>query len=137
MGIILDTSVIIAAERKGNTVRQILEQIRTSQGEVAVALSVVTIAELIHGAYRAKTREQQDRRIQFVERIAADIPVYTVTIEIASMAGRIDGQQEARGVQIAFEDLLIAVTALHHGHRVVTLNMRDFERIPGLVVGKV
>ena len=41
MGLILDSSIIIAAERRGQTVRQILEQIQAKHGEVAVGLSVV------------------------------------------------------------------------------------------------
>jgi predicted nucleic acid-binding protein len=62
VGVILDSSVIIAAERRGHTVRQILEQVRASQGsEIEIGVSVVSIAELIHGAYRSKNHEQQDR----------------------------------------------------------------------------
>jgi hypothetical protein len=45
----------------------------------------------------------------------------------------IEGQQEAIGVQFAFQDLLIGATALHLGE-VATLNLRDFQRIPGLSV---
>jgi predicted nucleic acid-binding protein len=37
-------------------------------------------------------------------------------------------------VQFAFEDLLIGATALHLGYEVVTLNLHDFQRIPGLSV---
>lgn len=75
MGIILDSSVIIAAERRGHTVLQILEQVRASQAEVEIGLSVVTVAELVHGAFRAKTQEQADRRLEFVERLSSDVPV--------------------------------------------------------------
>ena len=50
VGLILDSSVVIAAERRGHTVRQILEQIKTAHGEIDIGLSVVTIAELMHGA---------------------------------------------------------------------------------------
>jgi len=60
--------------------------------------------------------------------------VYPVTLEIARIAGRIEGQQEARGIQFAFEDLLIGATALHLGYSVATLNLRDFRKIPGLSV---
>ncbi len=49
-------------------------------------------------------------------------------------SSRIEGQQEAIGVQFAFEDLLIGATALHLGYEVATLNLRDFQRIPGLSV---
>jgi predicted nucleic acid-binding protein len=58
VGIILDSSVIIAAERRGHTVREILEQVRAVKGEVEIGLSVVSIAELVHGAYRAKIEAQ-------------------------------------------------------------------------------
>jgi predicted nucleic acid-binding protein len=134
VGIILDSSVIIAAERRGHTVREILEQVKAVQGEIEIGVSVVTIAELVHGAYRTKTQAQQQRRLEFIERLASDVPVHPVTLDIARLAGRIEGQQEAVGVQFAFEDLLIGATALHLGYDVATLNLRDFQRIPGLSV---
>ena len=134
MGIVLDSSVIIAAERRGRTVREILEQVKAVQGEIEIALSVVTIAELVHGAYRTKTQAQQQRRLEFIDRLSSDVPVHPVTLDIARLAGRIEGQQEAVGVQFAFEDLLIGATALHLGYEVATLDLRDFQRIPGLSV---
>ena len=134
MGIILDSSVVIAAERGGRSVRQILEQIRASQGETEVGLSVVTVAELMHGAYRAKTQAQQERRLEFIERLCRDVPVHPVTLDIARLVGRIEGQQEAKGIQFAFGDLAIGATALHLGYAVMTLNARHFQRIPGLSV---
>ena len=134
MGIVLDSSVIIAGERRGHSVREILTQVQAAQGNTEIGVSVVTIAELEHGAYRAKTQGQQQQRLEFVERLANDLPVYPVTLEIARIAGRIEGQQEARGIQFAFEDLLIGATALHLGYSVATLNLRDFRKIPGLSV---
>ena len=80
MGIILDSSVIIAAERRGHTVREILEQVQAVQGEVEIGLSVVSIAELVHGAYRTKTQAQRERRLEFIERLSIDVPVYPVTL---------------------------------------------------------
>ncbi|MHB8735899.1 MAG: PIN domain-containing protein [Terriglobales bacterium] len=55
-----------------------------------------------------------------------------MTLEIAQLVGRIEGQQEALGIRLAFEVLLIGVTAMHLGYAVSTLNVRHFERIPGL-----
>ena len=60
--------------------------------------------------------------------------VVPVTAEIAELAGRIEGEQAARGVSIAFEDLLIGATALHMSYAVVTLNLRHFQMIPSLSV---
>ena len=137
MGIILDSSIFIAAERRGHTVTEILGQVRSTQEETEIGVSVVSIAELVHGAYRAKTETQQKRRLEFIERLSSDVPVHPVTLEIARLAGRIEGQQEAKGIQFAFEDLLIGATALYLGYEIATLNLRDFKQIPGLSVVKL
>jgi predicted nucleic acid-binding protein len=128
------SSVIIAAERRGHSVRQILEQVKAVQDEIEIGVSVVTIAELVHGAYRTKNQAQQRRRLEFIERLSSDVRVHPVTLAIARLAGRIEGQQEAIGVQFAFENLLIGATALHLDYEGATLNLRDFRRIPGLSV---
>ena len=60
--------------------------------------------------------------------------IYRGAGEVARLAGRIEGDQAAHGVTIAFEDLLIAATALQLGFGVVTGNVRHFEQIPGLKV---
>ena len=95
---------------------------------------MVTIAELVHGAYRAKTPVRQERRLEFVDRPSNDVPVHPVSLDIARLAGRIEGEQEAKGIQLAFEDLLIGATALHLDYAVATLNRRDFQHVPGLSV---
>lgn len=97
-------------------------------------MSVVTIVELIHGVQRARTEERRQRRQAFVDELIRDVPVHPVTLEVAKLAGRIEGDQAALGVTIAFEDLLIAATALHLDFGVVTGNVRHFEHIPGLKV---
>jgi predicted nucleic acid-binding protein len=134
VGLILDSSVIITAEREGKTVREILEQIQAAHGEIDLGLSVVTIAELMHGAYRARTDIQQKRRLTFIDELCRDVPVYPVSLEIARTAGRIQGQQEAQGIRCGFEDLFIGVTALSLGYAVATFNVRHFQNIPGLQV---
>jgi predicted nucleic acid-binding protein len=133
-GLIIDSSHIVAAERRGQTVLQILEHVRASRGDVEIGLSVITIAELVHGAYRAKTPARQERRLAFIDRLASDVPVYPVSLDVARLAGRIEGQQEEKGIQLPFDDLLIGATALHLGYAVATLNLRDFQRVPGLSV---
>ena len=60
MGIVLDSSVIIAAERRGHTVREILEQVKAVQGDIEIDVSVVTIAELVHGAPKPRRNSNDD-----------------------------------------------------------------------------
>jgi predicted nucleic acid-binding protein len=58
--------------------------------------------------------------------------VHPVSVAIGRLAGRIEGEQGAKGISTAFEDLVIGATALHLGFEVATLNVRHFQRIPGL-----
>jgi tRNA(fMet)-specific endonuclease VapC len=134
VGPILDSNVLIAGERLGHSVRQILEQFRTDHGEIEVGLSVVTIVELAHGVQRAATEERRQRRQAFLDELIRDLPVYPVSLEIAKLAGTIEGHQAAQGINIAFEDLLIAVTALDLGFGVATGNVRHFQVVPGLTI---
>ena len=132
MGLILDSCVIIAGERQGYSVRQILEQIESVCTDDEIGLSVVTIVELTHGVHRAKADERRKRRQAFVDELIRDVPVYPVTVEIARIAGQIEGEQAEMGMSVAFEDLLIAATALSLNFGVATGNVRHFQLIPSL-----
>ncbi|MFZ0563340.1 MAG: PIN domain-containing protein [Terriglobales bacterium] len=134
MGIVLDTSVLIAGERRGEGVQAIIQRVLTTHGEQDAALSVVTLVELTHGIYRARTDADRERRRAFTQELRRDVAVIPVTAEIAELAGRIEGEQAALGISIAFEDLLIGATALHMNYAVVTLNVRHFQMIPSLSV---
>jgi len=63
-----------------------------------------------------------------------DLIVYPVTLEIAQLAGRIEGEQAAKGHSIAFGDLVIGATALYLGFDVATLNAKHFRAIPNLKI---
>ena len=126
--------MLVAGERRSESVRQILARVQASCGDAVSALSVVTIIELTHGIYRAQKDADRQRRRSFAEELRRDMVVHPISVEIAELAGRIEGEQAARGVTIAFEDLLIGATALHIAYDVVTLNLRHFQLIPGLKV---
>jgi predicted nucleic acid-binding protein len=59
MGLILDSSVLIKAERQGQNVRQMLAAISRTAGNTDIAISVVTLIELAHGAARADTAQRK------------------------------------------------------------------------------
>jgi predicted nucleic acid-binding protein len=61
LGLIVDSSVIILAERKRQTVEELLTSIGRAFGEVELAISAVTIAELVHGVARANTPQIRSR----------------------------------------------------------------------------
>jgi predicted nucleic acid-binding protein len=134
VGLILDSSVLIAGERRSETVKQVIERVRAACGDVECALSVVSIIELTHGIYRAKSDADRSRRTGFSEELCRDMIVHPVSLAIAQLAGRIEGEQAARGITIDFEDLVIGATALHLGFDVATINVKHFQQIPGLLV---
>jgi predicted nucleic acid-binding protein len=134
MGVILDSSVLVAAERKGNNCRQILAAVSQHVGNTEVALSTITLLELAHGAARADTQERKVKREQFVQELLMAVPVYPVTASIALRAGKMDGEGQARGVRVPLSDLLIGVTALECGYSVATINARHFKLITDLHV---
>jgi predicted nucleic acid-binding protein len=137
MGLILDSSVVIAAERRGETVERMIELIVRVTGDQEAALSAVGLTELIHGIYRAPTPDMRVRRESFLHELLADLTVYPFTKETAMLAGKLDGEQQSQGVVIPFGDLLIGAAALSLGYSVLTANVRHFERIPGLSVVKL
>ena len=137
MGLILDSSFLIAGERGGETVREILKPLHAMLGETESGISAVTVVEMTHGIYRSKSTADRERRQAFTEELCRDLTIYPVTLEIAKLAGKLEGEQAARGVSISFEDLLIGTTALYLGYSVATLNSRHFQLIPGLSVVQV
>jgi predicted nucleic acid-binding protein len=134
MGLILDSSVIIDAERRRETVEKLIERVVTAVGDQEAALSAVGLTELVHGLYRAKTSAIRSRRQAFLDELLADLTVYPYTKETAMLAGQLDGEQQSKGVVIPFEDLLIGATALSLGYSVLTVNVRHFKKVPGLSV---
>jgi predicted nucleic acid-binding protein len=134
MGLILDPSVLIAAERKGSNARQALSEIAERAAGEDVAVSVVTLIELAHGAARADKPERRAMRMQFIQELTTALPVHSVTVPVALRAGQIDGENTAKGIRLALSDLLIGVTAPELGYRVATANLRHFQMVPGLEV---
>lgn len=132
MGLLLDSSVLIAEERKGRNARQAMAEIAMLAAGEDVAISIVTVIELAHGIARANTLARRITRQQFLNELISILPVHTVTISAALQAGRIDGENTAKGVRLALSDLLIGVTALELGYKVATANLRHFQMIPGL-----
>jgi predicted nucleic acid-binding protein len=67
MGLILDSSVLIKAERQGQKTRQMLAAIARTSGNTHIAISVVTVIELAHGAARANTHERKAKRQESIQ----------------------------------------------------------------------
>ena len=91
MGLILDSSAAVDAERRGMNARQLLISIREQTGDDEVAVSVITLLELVHGVVRSDGQERRDKRQRFLDELMSVLPPRAVTAPVALRAGRIDG----------------------------------------------
>ena len=137
LGVVLDSSIVITAERRSLPIPALMEAIQAAVGDVEVSLSPISVAELVHGVYRAKTAEAGQRRRDYIQELIDLVPVHPVTVQSAYLTGQIEGQEAAKGNVLPFSDLLIAVTALEQGYAVLTENTRHFGKVPGLQIRKL
>jgi len=130
VGVVLDTSIIVAAERSAGDFARFLE----SLGDEPVAIAAITASELLHGCLRARDAAVRARRGAFVDGLLDTIPVLPFGLPEARRHADVWAELAKRGTMIGPHDLLVGATALAHGHALVTLNRREFRRVPGLVV---
>jgi predicted nucleic acid-binding protein len=134
LGVVLDSSVLVAAERKESHTPEVIPSIRETIGDVPIVICALTVAELGHGIYRADTPQRAQQRRRFLDELKAHIPIHPVTATTAEIVARIGGEQAAKGVNLPLADLIIGACAIELGYAIATSNLRDFSRIPGLEV---
>jgi tRNA(fMet)-specific endonuclease VapC len=132
MALLIDTSVLVDAERREEKYEQMLPEKERDQEEHSI--SVITVSELLHGVHRATGEKRRERRRAFVEGLLARFEPIPVVSEVARMHAETWAKLEATGEMIGVHDLWIAATALAHGLQLATTNAREFERVPGLSV---
>jgi tRNA(fMet)-specific endonuclease VapC len=94
-----------------------------------IALSVITVAELVRGAYRSlKVSDNLDQ----VNTLVAQFTCLSLDQTAATHAGRIDAELIARGLRIGPYDTLIAASAIANNLTLVTHNTGEFSRVAGL-----
>lgn len=131
MGVVIDTSVWIALQRRELPPETVSEAVAGERMYIAPAVW----AELKYGVERAPTEAIQKRRQTLLAEIGR-LPFLTteaLTAEIfAKTAALLD--RMGRPATHRVHDVWIAATAIQHGFAVVTRNAADFEDIPSLRV---
>jgi len=97
-------------------------------------LSVITASELLHGVHRAVEPQQLARRSAFVEGVLERFPILQVDLATARAHAQVWAVLGAAGTLIGPHDLWLAATCIAHGLTMVTANVRDFVRVPGLEI---
>ena len=128
MGALIDSSILIAAERGELDLAPVLEEYQ----EIDLALSVITASELLHGIHRADSEKRRSRREAYVESLLSRFPVLAFDLVAARIHARLHAELSSKGINTGAHDLIIAATALSRGLDVVTRDERSFPLIPGL-----
>ena len=130
MAVLIDASILIEAERGKLALEA---HVARRAGEDSF-LSVITASELLHGVHRAIEPSVKMKRSAFVEGILERFPLLDVDLACARAHAQIWAELRQAGTIIGPHDLWLAATCVAHGLTMVTANVREFERVPGLVV---
>jgi tRNA(fMet)-specific endonuclease VapC len=127
MGLILDTNFIIVAERearRGQTTT--IDRFFASRAQETFHITFTVAGELACGQSASPKRDW--------ERLCRPYPILPWSSDISRQYGEIYRALAAKGRLIGTNDLWIPATALVHGMGVVTNNLDEFSRVPGLMV---
>lgn len=124
MGVLIDTSVLVAIERG------VLEITDVVHSDTQYSISVVTAAELLHGVHRAGGRRAQARSA-YVEGLLGEFAPIPITLPIARAYASASAELVRRGTPVDANDLWIGATAIAEGLEIASLD-GDFDRIPGV-----
>ena len=99
------------------------------QGGGTIGMSVIVLGELMFGISKSLRREDALQRLQALQQIVA---VNELPVDAAVHYGDIRAELERAGTPICNNDLWIGAHARASGFTLVTNNVREFSRIPGL-----
>lgn len=121
----LDTNTIIyTIKNRPRNVKATFEQHYDQ-----MCISSVTLMELIYGAERSSAVE---RNLRDIEGLTARLDVLSFDTDAAIHAGQIRAELSKLGQPIGPYDCLIAAHARSQGLILVSNNLREFDRVPGL-----
>ncbi|MDQ2630977.1 MAG: PIN domain-containing protein [Actinomycetota bacterium] len=125
--LILDTTVLVAAERGANALAEAI-----NDGD-DVAVAAITVAELRVGIQLAKGR-RKDKRERFVEAVLDAVSIEPYELEVADAHAALLAHVRRKGTPRGAHDLIIAATARAKERIVVSFDRGGFSDLPGVSI---
>jgi tRNA(fMet)-specific endonuclease VapC len=113
-----------------NRPQQVKKRFEQHQGRMAIYS--VTLGELVSGAEHS---QQVERNLSDIESMVARLEVLPFDNKAAYHFGQIRSMLYRMGLPIGAYDMMIAVQAISSGLKLVTNNIKEFDRVPGLILG--
>lgn len=123
---LLDTNIVIYVIKRRPI--ELLGKFNEETGRMAI--SSITLAELMHGVEKSA---QPTKNLQHVEDFISRLEVLPYAAAAAMHYGHIRATLERQGIPIGSNDLHIAAHSRSAGLILVTNNVKEFERVPGLL----
>jgi tRNA(fMet)-specific endonuclease VapC len=123
---LLDTNIVIYVIKRRPV--EVLGVFNENAGRMAI--SAITLSELFHGAEKSAKVAQN---LAVVEEFASLLEVLPYTAKASQHYGAVRAALEKAGLLIGVNDLHIAAHARSEGLTLVTNNLSEFERVPGLL----
>lgn len=124
---LLDTNIVIYTMK--NRPQHVKRRFQKHEGEMCI--SAVSLGELVFGAEHSK---QVERNLTDIEALVARLEVLPLDSKAAYHFGQIRAALYTIGQPIGPYDMLIAGHARASGLILVTNNINEFERVPGLLL---
>ncbi len=128
MGIVIDSSLLIAAEKQ----RLAITDFFSAHSGEKFYLAAVSAAELLHGVERANPASRKAARSAIVEHFLQALEVIDYDLAVARTHATLWAGLAKAGSIIGPYDMLIAASALTHGHKLATLNESEFKHVSKL-----
>jgi tRNA(fMet)-specific endonuclease VapC len=105
---------------------------QTDKSDIGVPQPVV--AEIAYGIERLPQSKRRETLLERLELVRGDLPRVAWDDQVSAHFGRAKAALERQGARIEDFDVAIAAHALAHGAILVTADVRDMARVPGLRV---
>lgn len=128
MGLVLDTSVLIEAERGKLSLSSLL---RKTFPKESIYISSISVSELYLGEHLSQ-KIFKEQRTTSIEIMISSLIILDFDSKVAKAHAKAWSQLKKKGILIGPYDLIIAATCLYHQHSLLTFNIKEFSRVPNL-----
>lgn len=129
---ILDTDILSYLMKKNHPKHRQLMQKILNEEEGAIAISVITVAEISEGIENIPDENRKHSILTAFEYIVSSLVVLEINDESAWVYGKIRNHLRKTGQDIGIMDSLIAAHALSQSLILITNNSKHFQRVPKL-----
>ena len=124
---LLDTNIVIYVLKRRP--KEVLPMFNANASRMAI--SSITLSELFYGAEKSLNT---DKNLEAVEEFVSHLDVLPYDAKASQHYGQIKAALEKKGQIIGENDIHIAAHATSHGLILVSNNVREFKRVPNLVL---